>query len=83
MLVPDPFTTYSRVAVQQMRSFDPERKSIEDWALLERLFVRFAAYRDTLVSRDFHLTAKREGLDGSPPSPHSIDPQQRDKAERD
>lgn len=59
----DPFTTYSRVALQQMRSFDPERKLVEDWELLERLFLRFAAYRDTLVSRDFHLTAKREGME--------------------
>lgn len=58
----EPFDTYSRIAVQQMRSFDPERFAVEDWDLLERLFVRFAAYRDTLVAQDFHLTAKREGL---------------------
>ena len=61
--MPDLFPTYSRVALQQMRSFDPERKLVEDWELLERLFMRFAAYRDTLVARDWLLTAKREGLE--------------------
>ena len=59
----DPFPTYSRVALQQMRSFDPERKSDEDWDLIERLFMRFAAYRDTLIEADWLLTAKREGLE--------------------
>lgn len=51
--------------MKQARHFDPERASIseENWPLIERMFRRFAAYRDTLIEADFLLTQRREGLE--------------------
>lgn len=64
--MPEPLTArYTELALKQARHFDPERASIseENWPLIERMFRRFAAYRDTLIEADFLLTQRREGLE--------------------
>jgi hypothetical protein len=61
--VTSPFSSYTDLALEQGRKFDPEKDRVTDWPLFSRMFARFVEYRDTLVEADFHMVAKREGLE--------------------